>query len=43
MLLLALGFMVHNSVNARLIEKRYAMTDLARATQKRIDAYRFAT
>ncbi|RTY56876.1 MULTISPECIES: phosphotransferase RcsD [Pantoea] len=42
-LLLALGFMVHNSVNAWLTEKRYAMTDLARATQKRIDAYRFAT
>ncbi|MBZ6388389.1 phosphotransferase RcsD [Pantoea piersonii] len=41
-LLLALGFMVHNSVNAWLTEKRYAMTDLARATQKRIDAYRFA-
>lgn len=42
-LLLALGFMVHNSVNAWLTEKRYAMADLARATQKRIDAYRFAT
>lgn len=42
-LLLALGFVVHNSVNAWLTEKRYAMTDLARATQKRIDAYRFAT
>ncbi|WP_313383087.1 phosphotransferase RcsD [Pantoea sp.] len=42
-LLLALGFMVHNSVNTWLTEKRYAMADLARATQKRIDAYRFAT
>lgn len=42
-LFLALGAMVHNSVNAWLMEKRYAMTDLARAMQKRIDAYRFAT
>lgn len=42
-LLLALGFVVHNSVNAWLTEKRYAMTDVARAMQKRIDAYRFAT
>ncbi|SNY54622.1 two-component system, NarL family, sensor histidine kinase RcsD [Pantoea sp. GL120224-02] len=42
-LFLALGAMVHNSVNAWLTEKRYAMTDLARAVQKRIDASRFAT
>lgn len=42
-LLLALGFMVHNSVNAWLTGKRYAMDDLARDVQKRIDAYRFAT
>jgi len=42
-LFLALGAMVHNSVNAWIMEKRYAMTDLARAMQKRIDAYRFAT
>ncbi len=42
-LLLALGFVIHNSVNAWLTEKRYAMTDVARAMQKRIDAYRFAT
>lgn len=42
-LFLALGAMVHNSVNAWITDKRYAMTDLARAMQKRIDAYRFAT
>ncbi|MBB3304280.1 two-component system sensor histidine kinase RcsD [Enterobacter sp. Sphag1F] len=42
-LFLALGAMVHNSVNAWITEKRYAMTDLARAMQKRIDASRFAT
>ncbi|ALV94312.1 MULTISPECIES: phosphotransferase RcsD [Pantoea] len=42
-LFLALGAMVHNSVNAWITEKRYAMTDLARAIQKRIDASRFAT
>jgi len=42
-LFLALGAMVHNSINARLTDKRYAMSDLARAMQKRIDAYRFAT
>ncbi|MCZ4060663.1 phosphotransferase RcsD [Pantoea sp. LMR881] len=42
-LLLALGFVVHNSVSAWLTEKRYAMTDAARSMQKRIDAYRFAT
>ena len=42
-LLLALGFMVHNAVNAWLTEKRYAMIDLSHAVQKRIDAYRFAT
>jgi len=42
-LFLALGAMVHNSVNAWMTEKRYAMTDLARAMQKRIDASRFAT
>ena len=40
---LGIGAMVHNSVNAWIMEKRYAMTDLARAMQKRIDAYRFAT
>lgn len=42
-LLLALGFMVHNAVNAWLTEKRYAMIDLSHAVQKRIDAWRFAT
>lgn len=42
-LFLAMGAMVHNSVNAWITEKRYAMTDLARAVQKRIDASRFAT
>ena len=42
-LFLALGAMVHNSVNAWITDKRYAMTDLARAVQKRIDASRFAT
>jgi len=43
LLLLALGFMVHNAVNAWLMEKRYAMADITRAVQKRIDTYRFAT
>jgi two-component system sensor histidine kinase RcsD len=42
-LLLALGAVVHNSVSAWIAEKRYAMADLARDMQKRIDAYRFAT
>ncbi|MCW0310645.1 Phosphotransferase RcsD [Pantoea ananatis] len=42
-LLLALGFMVQNSVNAWLTDKRYAMADMARDIQKRIDAYRFVT
>jgi two-component system, NarL family, sensor histidine kinase RcsD len=42
-LFLALGAMVHNSVNAWITDKRYAMIDLARAVQKRIDASRFAT
>lgn len=43
LLLLALGFMVHNAVNAWLMEKRYAMADITRSMQKRIDTYRFAT
>ncbi|QHM71755.1 phosphotransferase RcsD [Mixta intestinalis] len=43
LLLLALGFMIHNSVNAWLMEKRYAMADITHAVQKRIDTYRFAT
>ena len=43
LLLLALGFMVHNAVNAWLMEKRYAMADITHAMQKRIDTYRFAT
>ncbi|URQ59726.1 phosphotransferase RcsD [Pantoea alhagi] len=43
LLLLALGFMVHNAVNAWLMEKRYAMADITRSVQKRIDTYRFAT
>lgn len=42
-LLLALGFMIHNAVNAWLTEKRYAMSDITYAMQKRIDSYRFAT
>ncbi len=42
-LFIAMGAMVHNSVNAWITGKRYEMTDLARAMQKRIDAYRFAT
>ncbi|MGD8105452.1 phosphotransferase RcsD [Pantoea sp. FN0302] len=43
LLLLALGFMVHNAVNTWLMEKRYAMADITRSVQKRIDTYRFAT
>ena len=43
LLLLGLGFMVHNAVNAWLMEKRYAMADITRAVQKRVDTYRFAT
>lgn len=42
-LLLALGFIIHNAVNAWLTEKRYAMSDITHAMQKRIDTYRFAT
>ncbi|MCU5773118.1 phosphotransferase RcsD [Erwiniaceae bacterium BAC15a-03b] len=42
-LLLALGFMIHNAVNAWLTEKRYAMSDITHSMQKRIDTYRFAT
>ncbi len=42
-LLLALGFMVYNTFNAWLAEKRYAMVDLSHNIQRRIDAYRFAT
>ncbi len=42
-LLLASGFMIHHSVNAWLMEKRYAMADIAHAMQKRVDTYRFAT
>ncbi len=42
-LLMALGFMIHNAVNAWLTEKRYAMADITHAMQKRIDTYRFAT
>jgi len=42
-LLLASGFMIHNSVNAWLTDKRYALADIAHAMQKRIDTYRFAT
>ncbi|WP_158783638.1 phosphotransferase RcsD [Pantoea sp. BAV 3049] len=42
-LLLASGFMIHNTVNAWLTDKRYAMADIAHAMQKRIDTYRFAT
>lgn len=42
-LLLSSGFMIHNTVNAWLTEKRYAMADIAHAMQKRIDTYRFAT
>lgn len=42
-LLLTIGFMVHNSVNAWLTAKRYAMLDITHAVQKRLDTYRFAT
>ena len=42
-LLLALGFMVQNSVNAWLADKRNTMADASRSLQKRIDSYRFAT
>lgn len=42
-ILLASGFIVHNTLNAWFTEKRYAMSDLSRNVQKRIDAYRFAT
>nr|WP_222939027.1 phosphotransferase RcsD [Duffyella gerundensis] len=43
LLLLTIGFMVHNSVGAWLTAKRYAMLDITHAVQKRIDTYRFAT
>ena len=43
LLLLAMGFMVHNAVNAWLTDKRYAMANITHALQKRIDTYRFAT
>ncbi len=42
-LLLALGCMVQNSINAWLTDKRYAMADMAHDVQKRIDTYRFVT
>lgn len=41
LLLLTIGFMVHNSVGAWLTAKRYAMLDITHAVQKRIDTYRF--
>ncbi|KAB8312249.1 phosphotransferase RcsD [Erwinia endophytica] len=42
-LLLSSGFMIQNTVNTWLRDKRYAMADITHAMQKRIDAYRFAT
>lgn len=41
--LISTGFMIHNAVNAWMMEKRYAMADIAHSVQKRINAYRFAT
>ncbi|SFN31470.1 two-component system, NarL family, sensor histidine kinase RcsD [Izhakiella capsodis] len=43
LLLMASGFMVNSMVNTWLTTTRYAMTDIARAIQKRIETYRFAT
>lgn len=42
-LLLSSGFMIQNTVNTWLRDKRYAMADITHAMQKRIDTYRFAT
>ncbi|MFC0142548.1 phosphotransferase RcsD [Erwinia mallotivora] len=43
LVLLGSGFMIHNAVNAWLMDKRYAMAGIAHAMQKRINTYRFAT
>ncbi|MCX8956557.1 phosphotransferase RcsD [Erwinia psidii] len=43
LILISSGFMIHNSVNAWLMDKRYAMADIAHAMQKRINTYRFVT
>ncbi len=43
MLLLMSGLMIHQAVNAWLMEKRNAMADITHSVQKRIDTYRFAT
>lgn len=43
LVLIGSGFTIHNAVNAWLLDKRYAMADIAHLVQKRINTYRFAT